>query len=84
MHQQNKLLGHVIRADMQDPMRMPTINRKLNTPSVVLRRSGKPRLHWVEANCKWVYKEVSEKDWDAEQEEQLIQEIVEAAIDRQF
>ena len=83
MHQQNKLLGHVIRADRQDPMRMQTINSKLNTPGVVLRRSGKPRLPWVRENCEWVYQEVLEKNWHAEQEEQCIQEIVKAAIDRQ-
>ena len=32
MHQQNKLLGHVIRADRLDPMRLPTIDSELNTP----------------------------------------------------
>ena len=84
MHQQNKLLGHVVRADSQDPMRMPIIDSKLNTPGVVLRRSGKPRLPWVKGNCKWVYKEVLEKDWEETQEEQRIQEIVEAASDRRI
>ena len=56
MRQQNKLLGHVIRADMLDPMRLPTIDSNLNTPGVFTRRTGKPRLHWVKENCKWVYK----------------------------
>ena len=77
MHQQNKLLGHVIRADELDPMRLPT-------PGVVLRRMGKPRLHWVRENCKWVYKDVLGKDWSVEHEEQCIIDIVEAAMDRQF
>ena len=31
MRQQNKLLGHVIRADRMDPMRLPTIDSNLNT-----------------------------------------------------
>ena len=52
MHPQNKLLGHVIRADDLDPMRLPTVNKKLLTPGVVLRRTGKPRLHWVRETCK--------------------------------
>ena len=65
-HQQNKLLGHVIRADRLDPMRLPTIDNNLNTPGVVVRKSGKPRLHWVKENCR--YKNVLEKEWGAENE----------------
>ena len=53
MRQQNKLLGHVIRADTLDPMRLPTINSRLETPGVFWKRTGKPRLHWVKENCKW-------------------------------
>ena len=61
MHQQNKLLGHVIRAGKLDPMRLPTIDSKLHTPGVVVRRTGKPRLRWVKENCKWVCKKVLER-----------------------
>ena len=52
MRQQNKLLGHVIRSDTLDPMKLPTIDENLNTPGVVIGRTGKPRLHWVKENCK--------------------------------
>ena len=62
MRQQNKLLGHVIRADRMDPMRLPTIDSNMNTPGVLRKRFGKPRLHWVKENCKWVYKFVLEKN----------------------
>ena len=65
MHQQNK--------DNRDPMRMPTINGKLDTPGVVLRRPAKPKLHGVKENCKWVYKEILGKNWVEAQEEQRIQ-----------
>ena len=65
-------------------MRLPTIDSKLNTPGVVVRRTGKPRLHWVKENCKWVYKNVLEEDWDEENDEDCIQEITEGALDRQF
>ena len=61
LFQQNKLLGHVIRADRMDPMRLPTIDSNLNTPGVFTKRTGKPRLHWVKENCTWVYKFVFEK-----------------------
>ena len=40
MNQQNKLLGHLIRADDLDPMRQPTINKDLRTPTVITRRSS--------------------------------------------
>ena len=86
MRQQNKLLGHVIRADTLDPMRLPTINSKLETPGVFWKRTGKPRLHWVKENCKWVYKNVLEKDWPVEKnlEPDAIEEIVKAAMEDVF
>ena len=88
MRQQNKLLGHIIRADGLDPMRFPTIDQDLNTPGVSIRRSGKPRLHWVKENCKWVYKHVLKKEWPIEptkeQEQVCITEIVNAATADKF
>ena len=38
MQQQNKSLGHVIRADMMDPMRLPTIDSNLNTLGVFIKK----------------------------------------------
>ena len=86
MRQQNKLLGHVIRADTMDPMRLPTINSHLETPGVFWKRTGKPRLHWVRENCKWVYKYVLEKEWPVEKslEPIAIEEIVKAAMEDAF
>ena len=86
MRQQNKLLGHVIRADRMDPMRLSTIDSNLNTPCVFIKRTGKPRLHWVKENCKWVYKFVLEKIWpeDTSLEAGCIQEIVQAAMEDRF
>ena len=86
MRQQNKFLGHVIRSDTLDPMRLPTIDRNLNTPGLVLRRTGKPRLHWAKENCKFVYKHVLEKEWPIEPELEAlcIQEIVNVAMEDRF
>ena len=88
MKQQNKLLGHVIRSDFMDPMRCPTIDKNLDTPGVFLRRSGKPRMHSVKENCKWVYTHVLEKIWPEkptrEQELICITEIVNAAMADKF
>ena len=42
-------------------------------------------MHWVRENCKWVYKNVLEKDWPKEattqQEKVFISEIIHAAWD---
>ena len=86
MRQQNKLLGHVIRADRMDPMRLHTIDSHLNTPGVVRKRTEKPRVHWVKENCKWVYKFVLEKEWPREVslESSAIEEIVKAAMEDVF
>ena len=86
MRQQNKLLGHVIRADRMDPMRLPTIDSNLKTPGVFTKRTGKPRLHWVKENCKWIYMFVLEKDWpeDSTVEQDCITEIVNAAMEDRF
>ena len=86
MRQQNKLLGHVIRADTLDLMRLPTINSRLETPGVFWKRTGKPRLHWVRENCKWIYKYVLEKEWpdDKAFEPAVIEEIVKAAMEDTF
>ena len=86
MRQQNKLLGHVIRADRMDPMRLPTNDSNLKTPGVFIKRTGKPRLHWVKENCKWVCKYVLGKEWpeDTSLETGCIQEIVHAAMEDRF
>ena len=78
----------MIRADDMDPMKWPTIDRNLDTPGVFIRRSGKPRMHWVKENCKWVYKHVLEKEWPSEptkeQEQACFIEIVNAAMADKF
>ena len=65
MGQQGKLLGHVIRADKNDPMRMLTINDRLETPGVHWKRVGRPRLGWVKENCKWTFGHTLHKAWDS-------------------
>ena len=76
----------MIRADRVDPMRLPTIDSNLNTPGVFTKRTGKPRLHWVKENCKWVYEHVLEKEWpvDTSLETECITEIVKAAMEDRF
>ena len=84
MLQQGKLLGHVIRADKRDPMRMPTINDKLETPGVYWKRVGRPRLGWVKENCKWTYAHTLEQIWDSEDEDACINKLIDQAMQRKF
>ena len=67
-------------------MRLPTVDSQLNTPGVIRKRTGKPRLHWVRETCKWVCKFVLEKEWPDETslEATAIEEIVKAAMEDAF
>ena len=84
MGQQGNLLGHVIRADKTDPMRMPTINDRLETPGVYWKRVGRPRLGWVKENCKWTAEHTFHKPWDGEDEDNCVNELIAQALDRKF
>ena len=84
MGQQGKLLGHVIRADKNDPMRMPTINDRLETPGVHWKRVGRPRLGWVKENCKWTFEHSLHKARDSAEEDNCVDELIEQAMDRKF
>ena len=54
MNQQNRLLGESIHADIQNPLRTPTIDGNLDSPGVYTRRVGRPRYGWVKENCRWI------------------------------
>ena len=77
-------LGHVIRADIDDPMRMPAINDRLETPGVFWKRVGRPRLGWVRENCKWTYENTLSTEWNVEDEDECIKYIIEQARERKF
>ena len=84
MTQQGKLLGHVVRVDKSDPMRMATIDDRLETPGVFKKRVGRPRLGWVTENCKWIYGKTLLKDWDPENEDGCIDDIIKRAVARKY
>jgi hypothetical protein len=64
MNQQNKALGHIIRADEDDLMKKVTINMETMTQKEVpwQRRSGRPRMKWIEENCSFVHGRINELD----------------------
>jgi hypothetical protein len=84
MRQQGKLLGHIIRADKNDPMRLPTINDKLETPGVHWKRAGRPRLAWVKENCKWTANNTLHIPWDSDDEAVSAATLIEHAVARKF
>ena len=83
MTQQSKLLGHVIRVEELDLMRQPTINKDLRTPGVFTRRPGRPRLDWLDENCKWTYKSVCDSEW-GENKDDCAKTIIEGARERKI
>ena len=56
INQQIHTFAHVVRADQQDPMKQMTVTPSLDISGVHLRRVGRPRIPWIRANCKWLYK----------------------------
>lgn len=65
MNQQSKLLGHLIRGDGDDPMKHATINEYFGQPeSPNQKRVGRPRLKWVEENCKYIFRKLENDEFD--------------------
>ena len=56
MRQQNKLFGHIVRAENLDLLKQPTIDRNFKQPHQLVRRVGQPRMGWVKENCKYALK----------------------------
>ena len=56
MRQQNKLFGHIVRAENLDLLKQPTIDRDFKQPHQLVRRVGQPRMGWVKENCKYALK----------------------------
>ena len=83
MNQQNKLLGHIIRADPLDPMRRPTITNDLQVPGNFKKRVGRPRFNWVLENCKWIHKKIYDEEFDIDCPDH-VNKLRKSAIDRNF
>ena len=58
-----QLLGHIIRADPQDPMRQVLlIHNSLNPRTEHTRQIGKPRAHWLNETYADAYRESGHLD----------------------
>ena len=47
---QEKMLGHVLRRDAHDLIRMPTVDDNLARPHQLWKRVGRPKDKWLEDN----------------------------------
>ena len=64
LRRQKTLLGHVLRADPEDPMFCVSFNENIAIVADNTRRSGKPRQHFLETNLGRVYWELFEDIYD--------------------
>ena len=85
MNQQNRTLGHVIRIpkELQDPMRMITIDDDLQMPGAYFKRVGRPRYGWVKENCRWIYEKEMHETYDPKNQAHD-DKVKELAIARKF
>ena len=55
LERQSKLLAHVMRRDERDLLRQPTIDLNLQRPYQLKKRTGRPKLNWVEETLKQTF-----------------------------
>ena len=63
MKQQNKILGHIIRAPAEDLMRRPAMGRHLQQNEQLYKRAGGPRMKWVGENCRYAYRSFYDEEF---------------------
>ena len=80
---QKALLGHIIRADEDDPMFQVSFDNDFQVIADTHRRSGRPRQHLLEQNLKRVYYEYYGETYD---ESNILhrENIVGKAVGREF
>ena len=69
--QQNKILGHIIRAPATDLMRRPAIGRHLTQIEQLYKRTGHLRMKWVGENCKYAYNRFYNTEYNQANEEHI-------------
>jgi hypothetical protein len=83
MKQQNKILGHIIRAPLQDIMRRPAMGRHLTQNEQMYKRTGHPRMKWVGENCKYAYNRFFQTEYNPT-DPTHIHNLTELALNRHF
>ena len=62
------MLGHLIRADTEDPMRQVCLDSQGRRLRYEHRRVGRPRNHWTESAMQSAYEYVYNADYVADDE----------------
>ena len=83
MKQQNKILGHIIRAPAEDLMRRPAMGRHLQQNEQLYKRAGGPRMKWVGENCRYAYRRFYDEEFSYYNPEH-IRKLTELAENRHF
>ena len=86
MRQQNKILGHIIRAPTTDLMRKAAVGRHLTQIEQIgqlYKRTGHPRMKWVGENCKYAYKRFYSTEYNPANLE-YIHNLTQLATNRHF
>ena len=80
---QRVLLGHIFRADLDDPMLEISFNSEFEIVAAQTRRTGRPRQHFLESNIQDVYWDLFEDIYD-EADYQHRCNLIEQANSRKF
>ena len=84
---QNKLFGHILRSNNDDPIRQITFLPDTATPNIPnKKRVGKPRQNWIISTAKYVYENVLFKNQGRiyQNTQDINDQILQAAKDRIF
>ena len=61
---QQKLLWHMLRDAPSSHMRKVALDENIQRPQMLHKRTGKPRLNWVDDNLARVYQQLHGTSWD--------------------
>ena len=85
LERQTILLGHVLRRDTSNLMRKVTCDQNLRKPEQLYKRTGAPRLNWIDDNLQRVFAQLTQSndrlDLNSNDHVEL---ILNAALNREF
>ena len=61
---QQKLLGHILREAPNTHMRKVSLDWNLQRPQMLHKRTGKPRLNWIDDNLERTYLSLHGTSWE--------------------
>ena len=77
-------MGHILRSDENNLMRKVTCNERLQKPEQLYKRSGQPRLNWIDDNQQRAFAGINNNEPLDIENDDHIQALVEAAKNYDF